>query len=197
MPRTPEQNANIRDKRKAKIMKKALKLFAINGFDNVAVDDITEEANCSHGLFYHYFQTREDIYNELMKVKREHYAKYDAMLTEAFNTRGKKGLDILCDYLELMSSANEDVIYYSRLKVISGFATKTKESNLIGYDYIDGVVNLIKQAQEDGDVKEGDPKQIALILIDFANGISYRRLFAEESEFEVVPASLMKSFFAK
>lgn len=197
MPRTPEQNANIRDKRKAKIMKKALKLFAINGFDNVTVDDITEAANCSHGLFYHYFGTREDIYNELMKVKQEHYSKYDAPLAEAFKAGGKKGLDILCDYLETMNSANEDAIYYSRLKIISNFATKTKESTLIGYDYLDGITNLIKQGQADGTVRDGDAKQIALMFLDFANGISFRRLFAEENEFDLVSASLIKSFFDK
>ncbi len=197
MPRTPEQNANIRDKRKAKILKKALKLFAINGFDNVTVDDITEEANCSHGLFYHYFGTREDIYNELMKVKQERYSKYDAPLSEAFDAGGKEGLDILCSYVEMMNSADTDAIYYSRLKIISGFATQTKESSLIGYDYLEGITNLVKQGQTEGTVKDGDPKQIALMFLDFANGISYRRLFSEEAKFDLVSADIMKGLFAK
>lgn len=197
MPRTPEQNANIRDKRKAKIMKKALRLFAINGFDNVTVDDITEEANCSHGLFYHYFGTREDIYNELMKVKKEHYSKYDAPLDEAFAAGGSKGIEILCNYIEMMNSANEDAIYYSRLKIISGFATKTKESALIGYDYLDGIVKLINEGQADGTVRDGNSKQMALLFLDFANGVSFRRLFSEETDFETISSSIMKNMFFK
>ena len=40
MPRTPQQNALIRDKRRTKILLKTLKLFAINGFDEVTIDAI-------------------------------------------------------------------------------------------------------------------------------------------------------------
>jgi AcrR family transcriptional regulator len=41
MPRSEAQNEVIRDKRRKKILDKSLFLFAIQGFDDITVDDIT------------------------------------------------------------------------------------------------------------------------------------------------------------
>lgn len=197
MPRTPEQNANIRDKRKAKILKKALKLFAINGFDNVTVDDITEAANCSHGLFYHYFSTREDIYNELLETKKKSYAKYDLPMQEAQDLGGFEGLKMLAGYLEMLSTAPQEIIYFTRIKILSSFATKTAENNLISTDYLGIVENLIIEAQKEGKVVTGDPKQIALCFVDFCNGCSYRRLFSEPDDFEKISKETILKLFTR
>ncbi|MCQ2771848.1 MAG: TetR/AcrR family transcriptional regulator [Bacilli bacterium] len=195
MPRTPEQNANIRDKRKAKILKKALKLFAINGFDNVTVDDITEAANCSHGLFYHYFNTREDIYNELLETKKKSYAKFDMPIQEAENLGGYAGLEAIAGYIEMLSTAPQDVIYFSRIKMLSSFATKTAEETLVTTDYLGIVENLIKEGQEEGKVADGDIKQMALCFVDFCNGCSYRRLFSEPDNFEKISKETILRLF--
>ena len=167
MPRTPEQNANIRDKRKAKILKKALKLFAINGFDNVTVDDITEAANCSHGLLYHYFNTREDIYNELLETKKKSYSKFDLPIQEAKNAGGYKGLELIAGYIETLSTAPQDVIYFSRIKMLSSFATKTAENTLISTDYLGIVESMMIKAKEEGKIVDADPKQLSSCFVDF------------------------------
>ena len=73
MPRTPQQNAIIRDKRRTKILLKTLKLFATKGFDEVTIDAISIESACSHGLVYHYFEKKEDIFNGLFELQREDY----------------------------------------------------------------------------------------------------------------------------
>ncbi|MCQ2798454.1 MAG: TetR/AcrR family transcriptional regulator [Bacilli bacterium] len=197
MPRTPEQNANIRDKRKAKILKKALKLFAINGFDNVTVDDITEAANCSHGLFYHYFKTREEIYNELLETKKKSYAKFDIPMKEAKEKGGYEGLKLIAGYIEMLSTAPQDVIYFTRLKMLSSFATKTAENNLISTDYLSMIRELIEKGQEEGKIIGGDANQLALCLVDFCNGCSYRRLFAEPNDFDKIPAETILSLLTK
>lgn len=44
MPRTPEKNQIIKDKRRAKILKTSLRLFALEGYNNISVDDITKAA---------------------------------------------------------------------------------------------------------------------------------------------------------
>lgn len=197
MPRTPEQNANIRDKRKAKILKKALKLFAINGFDNVTVDDITEAANCSHGLFYHYFNTREDIYNELLETKKKSYAKFDLPIQEARDLGGYAGLEALAGYIEMLSTAPQDVIYFSRIKMLSSFATKTAENTLVATNYLGIVEKLIAEGQQEGKVAEGDTKQMALCFVDFCNGCSYRRLFSEPDDFEKISKDTILRMFKK
>ena len=60
MPRSPEQNQIVKDRRKAKLLDNALKVFAIKGYSNTSIDSITKAARCSHGLFYHYFDSKEE-----------------------------------------------------------------------------------------------------------------------------------------
>ena len=66
MPRTKEQFQKMRDARKERILLESAKAFAIEGYDSVTVDKIVEKAKCSHGLFYHYFKNKEDIYRALL-----------------------------------------------------------------------------------------------------------------------------------
>ena len=66
MPRTPEQNRIVKDRRKSKITEKALKIFANMDYRDVSVDTITKAVRCSHGLFYHYFDSKEDIFNYII-----------------------------------------------------------------------------------------------------------------------------------
>ena len=74
MPRRAAQNEAIRDKRKDKMMNKTLKLFAIKGFDSITIDDISKASNCAHGLFYHYFDVKEDLYNAIVTLYETKYA---------------------------------------------------------------------------------------------------------------------------
>ncbi|MEZ4833367.1 MAG: helix-turn-helix domain-containing protein [Caldilineaceae bacterium] len=51
----------------------ALRLFATNGLAGTKVADIAAAAEMSHGLLYHYYRAKEDIYVELIRhAFREH-----------------------------------------------------------------------------------------------------------------------------
>ena len=71
MPKTPEQNQQIKDERRANILNTALRLFALYGYDLIVIIDITREANCSHGLFFLYFKNKVDLFLELKKIAEE------------------------------------------------------------------------------------------------------------------------------
>ena len=67
MPRSFLENQRIKEMRFEKIVETALFLFSYNGYDNVTIDMITEKAEVSHGLFYHYFSSKIDVLEELNK----------------------------------------------------------------------------------------------------------------------------------
>ena len=98
MPRTPQQNALIRDKRRTKILLRTLKLFATKGFDEVTIDAISTESSCSHGLVYHYFEKKEDIFNALFELQREDFN--DALFPRIAAAKGGvlAGLKVMCDH---------------------------------------------------------------------------------------------------
>ena len=61
MPRTKEQNIELRKKTRDRIIQSSMKLFGQNGFDRTSVNAIAMEAKISKGLIYNHFETKEDI----------------------------------------------------------------------------------------------------------------------------------------
>ena len=51
----------LRIKRKQSIIRGALKAFCERGINGATVDDICAKAECSHGLFYHYYENKEQL----------------------------------------------------------------------------------------------------------------------------------------
>ena len=71
MPKTEEQLNKIKESRRREIAICGLKVFCEKGYDSTTVDDIMKKAECSHGLFYHYFKSKKEIFDEVMKIKHE------------------------------------------------------------------------------------------------------------------------------
>lgn len=197
MPRTEEQNQVIKDRRKFRIMEKALMLFAIRGFDTVTVDDITQEVGCSHGLFYHYFTGKEDVYNQLITCKDDpKYDEYRLPTKKALEAGGFAGIKICVEYAEKIARADDAVFYFIRL-VLTRQMAQTAKGTLMGIDLYPDFLKLIEQAQADGDIYGGDPRQIANMYIDFCNGAMDRRFAMGREKFEVVHVDQILRIFKK
>ena len=56
---------------KIKIEHSALKVFCEKGFEGATIDDICKKAGCSHGLFYHYFTNKKEVFREMMSLKSD------------------------------------------------------------------------------------------------------------------------------
>ena len=61
MPRTKEQNEEIRNKTRNAILNSSLKLFANRGFHGTSISEISKAAGISKGLAYNYFESKEKI----------------------------------------------------------------------------------------------------------------------------------------
>lgn len=61
VPRTPEQNREIRRQTQKQIKDAAFQLFAKEGYSDTPVSRIAEKAGVSKGLIYHYFSSKEQI----------------------------------------------------------------------------------------------------------------------------------------
>lgn len=71
MPKSEKQLNQLKESRRREIAIAGLKVFCEKGYDATTVDDIMKKANCSHGLFYHYFGSKKEIFDEVMKIKHE------------------------------------------------------------------------------------------------------------------------------
>jgi AcrR family transcriptional regulator len=197
MPRTPEQNKAIRDAAKTKILKSALRLFAINGFNDVTIDDIMTDTGCAHGLFYHYFHSKEDVFNELVRIKEQKYHDLLIPRQAAMEAGGLQGLQILANYCEKVISASDEVAYFVRIGTIRHYTVTTYNEALLGEDPYPFLLKLVEQGQKDGTVRPGQPCEIANMFVDFANGAMYRRIWEGREKFCTIHAESIMRIFTK
>ena len=66
MPRSPEQNNDIRKEKTQLILMVALELFAENGYHATSISQIASKAGISKGLTYNYFHSKKDILDALI-----------------------------------------------------------------------------------------------------------------------------------
>lgn len=66
-PRNAAQNQQIRDERREQLLNAALRVFARRGLAATKISDIAKTAGLSHGLVYHYFDSKDEIFTELVE----------------------------------------------------------------------------------------------------------------------------------
>lgn len=70
MPKTEKQLEEHKNLRKSQIIGAALKVFCEKGYENTFIDDVCKKAGVSHGLFYHYFDSKKTLFHEVMNQRR-------------------------------------------------------------------------------------------------------------------------------
>ena len=53
---------------RARLLDAAKEIFEDNGFLEARISDIAERAGLSHGAFYHYFDSKEQIFREIAEM---------------------------------------------------------------------------------------------------------------------------------
>ncbi len=192
MPRTPQQNALIRDKRRTKILLKTLKLFATKGFDEVTIDAISTESGCSHGLVYHYFEKKEDIFNALFELQREEYNETLFPRIMSTTAGGLAGLKLVCDRYESLYDSDRTQLYFLKVTATRDYTTYTAIKTLNGESPFKTLVTLLNQAIANGEMLECDVEAKARLFLDLIVGIVDRLLSAKEKEREIKPGALFE-----
>src|SRR5690606_5590665 len=67
-PRSAKQFDDIRKQKKELILESALELFAENGFHATSISQIAKQAGISKGLIYNYFESKNEILSEIIKI---------------------------------------------------------------------------------------------------------------------------------
>ena len=67
-PRSPAENARLRDESRVRIMDAALELFGRDGYDGTSVRAIAAQAGVSVGLLYHHFEGKEALLHALFEA---------------------------------------------------------------------------------------------------------------------------------
>lgn len=100
-PRTSKQIEHIRQEKKKLIMDTALELFAEFGFHAASISQIALKAKISKGLIYNYFESKNEILDEIMNQGFQQIhdildPNHDGILTEEeFSAFIEKSFDLV------------------------------------------------------------------------------------------------------
>lgn len=120
-----EKETQKKNSKKELILKGALKVFCEKGFEATTVDDITKKAGCSHGLFYHYYKSKKEVFDEIVSWNIEETMRdFFQQLNNA--TGYSKKLETMIDFFTTKVCEDETYYYYFYFLISQLFTLKEK-----------------------------------------------------------------------
>lgn len=170
-----EGNMPTRDEQKAQrrqlILFTALELFVKKGYADTKIGDIAAAANMSAGLMFHYFDSKEQLCEELVKIGAQGASNAPKEL--AFGSP----LDYFSGFLkELFSYAEKQpwvfymFVFMSQVRRSAGIPVHIKEIAM-SVDQIEQSAEIIRAGQVDGTFRNGDPYSLAFTFWSSVQGV--------------------------
>ena len=186
MPRTREQNKDIKDQRCQQIVDAALPLFALYN-DKVSVDQICQQAKCSHGLFYHYFRDTDNLLNQIKRdekfvtIEKELTTfNRDANISEAL-------YHIVNKFNEFLKDAKDTD--FALLVIIINSDDKVSFKNTL--------LSIVKEGQEQRVFAPGKPEDIVEIYLNENIGVLLKKLLQKSYKIKIIPTDNLVQIFYK
>lgn len=146
-----------KEKRKWEILYAALDLFIRRGYSATKIKDIADAVPMSVGLLFHYFESKEALYTELVR------------LGTSGPTEMVQGIGRLSP-LEFFSACARQTLAFAsessftaKMFVLMGSVYHSEDipeqarSMANGIDFYHMLAPLVKQGQADGTIRQGDP----------------------------------------
>ncbi len=166
MPTRNEQ----KEQRRQLILETALELFVKKGYAETKIGDIAEAAHMSTGLMFHYFDSKEQLYEALVR-----------MGAEGTNLPQKLPYDNPLAYFEgflktLFSYAKENLwvfhmfVLMAQARQSEGIPAQIREIAM-QVDQVEQSVKIIEAGQKQGYFRKGDPYALSFTFWSSVQGI--------------------------
>lgn len=175
-PRNIEQNQLIKDERRDQILKAALKVFARRGLAATKISDITAEAGLSHGLVYHYFRSKDELFTELVKQALELSASASGTALQMPGNPWDKISAMTEGMLSHFAQNQEDNYYFLiMIQAATSDAVPVEVKELLAaksMDMFKDMLKLIVMGQEAGQIVQDDPAALAMAFLYLIQGLA-------------------------
>ena len=169
MPTRQEQ----KQQRRQEILQAALELFVSKGYAATKITDIAEKASMSVGLLFHYFESKEKLYEELVKMglqgtampgeqKCEHAIDFFTQFTMQLFTFMKQE-PMTAKLFVLMAEAQRNTATPQEIRRIA-----------MQVSTIEQFVPIIEWGQKEGCIREGNPLTLSNAFWCSIQGIAER-----------------------
>lgn len=199
MPRQDQQNKQIRDERRAQILQAALRVFARRGMVATKISDIAKEAGLSHGLVYHYFKSKEEIFMTLVQKALDSSLNVIYYAHEQVGTPLEKLRWMTEQIIKSIDNGDEILLFLIMIQAsTSDIVSEEVKEMLTGEHAVSPVmatIPLIVEGQKVREIKQGDPVQLAVTYYAFIQGLAINRIQWEECP--MPEANLIMNIFKK
>lgn len=159
-----------KEQRRQLIISKALELFAKKGYSDTKIGDIAKAADMSVGLMFHYFESKEQLYEELVKMGAEGTNTPQEMNFENPLDFFKGFLDALFCYAKEQPWVFYMFVLMSQARRSEGIPRHIREIAL-SVNQVEQSAEIIKAGQQYGYFREGDPYALSFTFWSSVQGI--------------------------
>lgn len=168
-----ETRKEQKERRRQEILCAALELFVTRGYAATKVSDIAKRADMSTGLMFHYFESKEKLYEELIQMGLEGTAY-----------PGEQKCEHAIDFF--VQFTTQLFVYMKRQPVVAGMfllmaqAQRSEATPLhireiaMQVNTIEQFVPIIAWGQKEGTIRDGDPKILSNAFWCCIQGIAER-----------------------
>lgn len=172
MPRPSTENQRLRDERHRHLLRAAAQVFARKGLMATTISDIAAAAQVSHGLAYHYFASKEEIFRQLVRRAMQ---GTEQLLREAHARPGtvtERLRWLITEMIEGAKESADDLLIVQQAVMSEAVPPDVREMVLDGSRIpLELLSDLLHEGQFSGEIIDGDPDQLALLWLACIQGI--------------------------
>lgn len=172
----PKVSEAHKEERRAELLLSALQCFSQKGYEATKVDDIVQNAGVSKGMIYNYFQSKMDIFIELLKDRTEEFFAGIEELFSKHQTATDKLRALHARYrdLPMNDERRQWITVYLEFWLSSSRNDEQKQLMEAHYDrFVHFVVDVIEDGKRTGEFREDVDATVASMLYwSLVDGIS-------------------------
>ncbi|WP_265181746.1 TetR/AcrR family transcriptional regulator [Geomicrobium sp. JCM 19055] len=171
-------------------------IFARRGMAGTKISEIAKEAKLSHGLVYHYFNSKEHLFFELVKKASE---RSMGSVTKAMQREGtplEKLSQMTEEILRSIARGNELYLFVIMIQASTSDAVPDDVTNLLRDEQnspVKAILPIIMAGQEQGEIVDDSPVQLAVAYYAMIQGLAINKL--QWAECPIPEASLILRLF--
>lgn len=177
-----ETRKEQKERRRQEIILAGLELFVTRGYSATKITDIAKRVNMSTGLLFHYFESKEKLYEELVRT---------GLLGTAIPVEQKynHAIDYFLEFITMLFSYMKQEPTIAKMFVLMAEAQRSEATPqhirdlALQVDTIEQFVPIIEWGQQEGTIKEGDPRVLSNAFWCSIQGIAER--YASNQEIDL------------
>lgn len=157
--------------RKKEILDAALELFVSRGYMETKISDIAKKVDMSVGLLFHYFESKEKLYQELVELGLEGtkyplHKKYDNAILYF-----EKFTEQLFSTMQSKPTVAKMFVLMAEAQRSEGTPGNVREIALQA-DTIEQFVAIVEEGQQEGTIRSGDARALSTAFWCSIQGIA-------------------------